>query len=178
MQSSYGFARVDLPVSPFVSADITYQSVSNHWEKQAYFELRRQVFKCEQNLHFKHEKDANDFIATPIVAIANLCGVGQEVVGGVRVFKTDPYTWFGGRLCVKKSYRGTLSIGKKLINEAVTLAKKDGCDHFFANIQLGNVDYFERLFWKPLYQLEIAGKPHLRMEVDLSRYPLNQYLFE
>ena len=124
MQSSYGFVLVDLPVRPFVSTDITYQKVSSHWEKQAYFELRQQVFKQEQNLHFDHEKDANDFIATPIVAIANLCGVGQEVVGGVRVFKTGNNTWFGGRLCVKRPYRGTLSIGKKLINEAVTLAKK------------------------------------------------------
>ncbi|TDF36303.1 GNAT family N-acetyltransferase [Alteromonadaceae bacterium M269] len=178
MQSSYGFVLVDLPVRPFVSTDITYQNVSSHWEKQAYFELRQQVFKKEQNLHFEHEKDANDFIATPIVAIANLCGVGQEVVGGVRVFKTDNHTWFGGRLCVKRPYRGTLSIGKKLINEAVTLAKKNGCDRFFANIQHSNVSYFERLFWKPLYHLEVAGTAHVRMEADLSRYPLSQCQFD
>lgn len=172
MQSNYGFMPIDLSARPFVSADITYKKVSSHWEEQAYFELRRQVFKCEQNLHFVREKDTNDCIATPIVAVANFCAVGQEVVGAVRVFKTEERTWFGGRLCVKKSYRGTLNIGKKLINEAIMLAKMNGCDHFFADIQLDNVNYFKRLFWKPLYPLEVSGKPHLRMEVDLTRYPI------
>ena len=178
MHSNYGFVLVDLPITPFVSTDITYQTASSHWEKQEYFELRRQVFKCEQKLSLDHEKDANDFIATPIVAVANLCGVAQEVVGGVRVFNVESDTWFGGRLCVKKYYRGRLSIGKTLINEAVTFAKRNGCKRFYANIQQENIAYFQRLFWEPLFTLEVAGKTHMRMEADLSQYPLNEHALQ
>ncbi len=176
MYSSYGFVLVDLPVIPFISTDIAYKTVDSGWEKKAYFKLRNQVFKCEQKLSLNHEKDANDFIATPIVAVANLCGVGQEVVGGVRVFKVEDGAWFGGRLCVKKCYRGKLSIGKALINHAVTFAKENNCERFYANIQHENVAYFQRLHWRPLFTLEVAGKTHTRMEVDLSRYPLSKQI--
>jgi putative N-acetyltransferase (TIGR04045 family) len=72
---------------------------------------------------------------------------------------------------VARAYRGHQSIGKALINEAVSRAIDLGCTRFLANVQPQNEAYFQSVHWQTLGTLEVAGRPHVRMQADLSAYP-------
>lgn len=161
----------------FHATRIAVRPAAASWERSRYFALRQQVFAQEQQLPIQ-EQDGEDFRATAIVAIAELCGISDDVVGAVRIFPvSDPHwpgLWFGGRLCVASAYRGRADIGKALINTAVSRAKMLGCQHFHAFVQKQNGRYFASLHWQVMEALEIAGRPHLRMRANLDHYPLKQ----
>ena len=44
------FALVDSTFEPFRAGELLVKPASEHWEKQAYFALRRSVFSDEQQL--------------------------------------------------------------------------------------------------------------------------------
>ena len=158
----------------FRSQDIHVKVATTAWEKQRYFELRKSVFAQEQKILPDNEKDDQDFRAIAIVAMASSWSVYDDVVGAVRIYQVeDPQhtLWFGGRLCVTRAYRGHQAIGKALINEAVSRAKDLGCTRFLANVQPQNESYFKALHWQTLRPIEIAGRPHVHMQADLTRYP-------
>ncbi|HNG61541.1 MAG TPA: GNAT family N-acetyltransferase, partial [Cellvibrionaceae bacterium] len=94
--------------------------------------------------------------------------------GAVRIYPVEDdfdALWFGGRLCVARAYRGHQAIGKSLINEAVSRAIDLGCTRFLANVQPQNEAYFQSVHWQTLGAIEVAGRPHVRMQADLSAYP-------
>ncbi|TVZ41239.1 putative N-acetyltransferase (TIGR04045 family) [Alteromonadaceae bacterium 2753L.S.0a.02] len=159
----------------FRSQHIQVKVAESSWEKQSYFSLRRAVFAREQKILPDNEQDGQDFRAIPIVALAANWGVNDDVVGAVRIYSQhddDGHNlWFGGRLCVARAYRGHASIGKALINEAVARAKELGCTKFLANVQPQNEKYFHAVHWRTLGFVEIAGKPHVRMQANLAAYP-------
>jgi putative N-acetyltransferase (TIGR04045 family) len=74
-------------------------------------------------------------------------------------------------LCVARAYRGHQSIGKALINEAVSRAKDSGCTRFLANVQPQNETYFRSVHWQTRGTIEVAGRPHVRMQAELEHYP-------
>lgn len=172
--------------SPFRSSHIQIKSVSEDWERKQYYALRKQVFGEEQKLFSSNERDSADFHAIAIIALCNNCAVADNVVGAVRIFQDkdsvqreyeespETTTWFGGRLCVAQPYRRFHSLGMSLINAAVCRAKALGCERFLANIQPQNEAYFARLHWSRIGEISIQGQPHVRMQVDLDRYPLPQ----
>jgi putative N-acetyltransferase (TIGR04045 family) len=175
---SLHYAFDDQEFAEFRSHHIQVKVASTSWEKQRYFALRRQVFAHEQQLLPDNEQDGQDFIAIPIIALAASWSIGDDVVGAVRIFEqksdaadTGEHIWFGGRLCVAKAYRRSQSIGKSLINEAVSRAKDHGCTTFLANIQVQNEPYFQALHWQTLGEITVAGQPHVRMQADLDCYP-------
>ena len=179
----YAFSDADHPSASgdtfgdFHATRIQVRPASASWERTRYFALRQRVFSEEQQLPIR-DQDGEDFRATAIVAITDLCGINDDVVGAVRIFPVAdpnlPNLWFGGRLCVAPTYRGRADIGKALINTAVSRAKMLGCEHFHAFVQKQNGRYFSSLHWHTLEELEIAGRPHLRMRADLDHYPLAQ----
>ncbi|AKH68938.1 putative N-acetyltransferase [Spongiibacter sp. IMCC21906] len=182
---SQAYSRVELGASghasdsfgEFHTTQISVRPATASWERARYFALRKKVFSGEQQLPIQ-EQDGEDFRATAIIALANLCGISDDVVGAVRIFPVDdprwPGLWFGGRLCVVRPYRGRAGIGKALINTAVSRAKHLGCQHFHAFVQKQNGRYFSSLHWHTIEELDIGGRPHLRMVADLNHYPLPQ----
>ena len=165
----------DETFTDFRSQHIQVKVAESSWEKQGYFALRKSVFAKEQKILPDNEQDGQDFRAIAIVALTSNWGVSDDVVGAVRIYRVDgaPHEqiWFGGRLCVTRAYREHQSIGKALINEAVSRAKDLGCTTFLANVQPQNEHYFQSVHWKTVGAIEVAGLPHVRMEADLSAYP-------
>ncbi|NJK34477.1 MAG: GNAT family N-acetyltransferase [Oscillatoriales cyanobacterium SM2_2_1] len=147
-------------------------------EMAAYFELRKIIFVQEQQLFQGSDVDAIDEMAYPIIAIhtrsSNESSSGSsngEIVGVVRIYETQPGTWYGGRLGTHPDHRKGWSIGKGLIYRAVTTANSWGCTQFLATVQLQNIRFFQRLHWHSLGELIICHQPHHLMKADLNFYP-------
>lgn len=168
------YAFDDQQFSDFRSQHIQVKVAESSWEKQRYFALRKSVFAQEQQILQDDEQDGQDFRAIAIVALATNCAIADDVVGAVRIYQVDDAhdnLWFGGRLCVARAYRGHQSIGKALINEAVSRAKDFGCTRFLANVQPQNETYFRSVHWQTVGGIEVAGRPHVRMQAELEHYP-------
>lgn len=168
------YAFDDQQFTDFRSQHIQVKVADSSWEKQRYFALRKAVFAQEQQILPDNEQDGQDFRAIAIVALATNYAVPDDVVGAVRIYQVDDdkhNLWFGGRLCVARAYRGHQAIGKALINEAVARAKDLGCTRFLANVQPQNEMYFRSVHWQTLGTIEVAGRPHVRMQAELEHYP-------
>lgn len=175
MANAHQYAIDNSPFDAYRSPTVRVQAAQSSWQKQRYFALRRRVFAQEQGLFSGHEQDGDDFRAIPIIALASSCGMTDDVVGAVRIFKkadgAEPDLWFGGRLCVASDYRRYQAIGKGLVNEAVSRALDLGCQRFLAHVQIQNERYFQALHWQTLDRITVAGRPHALMQADLSAYP-------
>ena len=155
----------------FISADIVIKIVSEDWERRQYYRLREATFRDEQQI-LKEDRDEYDFKALGIVAIGQMFGEPDRVIGAVRIFPEAKQLWWGGRLCVDPLYRHHRAIGKALINAAVSTAKKLGCQHFLATVQQQNEAYFQKLHWDSQKIIQVAHLPHVLMQADLDHYPL------
>lgn len=134
-------------------------------ELKQYFRLRDDVFVKEQKILSETDIDEHDKGAIHIVAVEKSTG---KVVGGVRCYKKEGDTWFGGRLSTATDYRNW-RVGLNLVRFAVKTVKSNGCKEFLAYIQPQNVKFFERLGWKVLGEPIIyQGIPHRLMEADLN----------
>jgi putative N-acetyltransferase (TIGR04045 family) len=158
-------------VVPFVSPAITAQIVSDSWQRDAYYGLRRSIFAEEQRLFTGSDVDEHDVHATAIVALSHVAGMVDEVVGVVRIYPAEPGTWFGGRLGVTARYRARRVVGTALICAAVSTAHAWGCKRFLATIQLSNVRYFEQHHFASIEPVEVCGHPHHLMQADVEAYP-------
>jgi putative N-acetyltransferase (TIGR04045 family) len=115
--------------------------------------------------------DEHDAQATPIVAMSHVAGMPHEVVGVVRIYRTDGDVWYGGRLGVAHDYRRVGAVGGALIHSAVSTAHARGCTRFLATVQLRNVCYFEHYDFRSLSELTLRGQPHHLMQADLHCFP-------
>jgi len=155
----------------FLSRDVSATVASERWQIEAYFRLRRDIFEREQGLFSGSDVDEHDAHATPIVASSQLAGMPDEVVGVVRIYRTESDTWYGGRLGVAHAYRRVGAVGGALIQTAVSTAHAHGCRRFLATVQQRNVRYFERYAFRSLSELSLRGQPHRLMQADLAAYP-------
>lgn len=159
------------PVRPSLSAQVVAQVASEPWQLAGYRALRRAIFAEEQGLFEGSDFDDQDAHALPIVAQSQIAGMADDVVGVVRIFRSEPGTWYGGRLGVKKEYRRFGAVGTALIATAVSTAHGLGCQRFLATVQLANVRYFERHHFRALREVEVRGRAHQLMQADLACYP-------
>ena len=159
------------PIRPSLSAEIVAQVASEPWQLAGYRELRRAIFAEEQGLFEGSDIDEHDQHALPIVAHSQIAGMADRVVGVVRIYRSEPGTWYGGRLGVRKEYRRFGAIGAALISSACSTAHALGCQRFLATVQDGNVRYFERHHFRVLRALDLLGRPHQLMQADLACYP-------
>ena len=159
------------PVRPSLGAQIVAQVASEPWQLLGYRTLRHAIFSEEQGLFQGSDFDEQDEHALPIVAHSQIAGMADQVVGVVRIYRSAPRIWYGGRLGVRKEYRRFGAIGTALITTAVTCAHALGCERFLATIQLPNVRYFERHHFRVLQQVSVRGQPHQLMQADLACYP-------
>lgn len=142
---------------------ITIRPAGSDDEIRKVFEIRREVFVVEQNLFADTDRDGDDLRSLYLIALMD-----GEITGVVRVFPTSDHAWVGGRLAVRKKYRGT-RVGYLLVKGAMRLVKEKRCSSFTAMIQEENINFFKRIGWRPFGEILIYhGKRHVWMEADLS----------
>jgi len=168
--AEHAFALVDGTFPAFLAGDLLVKPAEQDWERRDYYALRRAVFSDEQQL-LAQDKDEKDFQAIAIVAVTHHCGMPEQVIGAVRIYQAEPGLWYGGRLCVERAYRRHATIGKALVNEAVSRAIDLGCQTFLATVQQANEAYFHSLHWDSLEPLELLGQAHCLMRARLACYP-------
>lgn len=159
------------PIRPSLGPEIVAQVASEPWQVAGYRELRRAIFSEEQGLFEGSDRDAHDAHALPIVALSQIAGMADRVVGVVRIYRDEPGTWYGGRLGVRREFRRFGAIGTALIATAVSTARALGCERFLATVQDANVRYFERHHFRALGGVSVAGRPHQLMQAELAAYP-------
>ncbi|MFD1701956.1 MSMEG_0567/Sll0786 family nitrogen starvation N-acetyltransferase [Methylopila henanensis] len=159
------------PVRPFVPAGYQIKWAVGAWERRGAAELRRAVFCDEQKVFERDDRDAVDDRAIPLVAVSSLAVAHDAVVGTVRIHEEAPDVWWGSRLAVAAGHRRVGALGAALIRLAVSSARARGCTRFFAHVQSQNGPLFQRLRWSVLDEVELHGRPHLKMEADLAFYP-------
>jgi putative N-acetyltransferase (TIGR04045 family) len=159
------------PIRPSLGAEIVARVASEPWQLAGYRELRRAIFAEEQGLFEGSDFDEHDERALPIVAESQIAGMSDRVVGVVRIFRSEPGTWYGGRLGVHREFRRFGAIGRALIATACSTAHAHGCQRFLATVQLANVRYFERHHFRALREISVLGRPHQLMQAELACYP-------
>ncbi|TRW93105.1 MSMEG_0567/Sll0786 family nitrogen starvation N-acetyltransferase [Candidatus Methylobacter oryzae] len=158
-------------INRFMPNEYLVKWVTQDWEREQMLRLRQAVFCEEQGVFEDNDIDDIDQIATPIVALACVGGLPDEVVGTVRIHQSEPGVWWGSRLAVAADYRKLGNLGAALIRLAVTSAHAQGCHTFLAQVQSRNVPLFRRLHWRSLQEIELHGRPHHLMQADLAWYP-------
>ncbi|MFV7441573.1 MSMEG_0567/Sll0786 family nitrogen starvation N-acetyltransferase [Acinetobacter pittii] len=161
----------------FITDDIIIKVVTEDWERYQYYQLREATFRDEQKI-LKEDRDEHDFKALGIVAIGQMFGEHDRVIGAVRIFPENKQCWWGGRLCVEPLYRHHHAIGKALINAAVSTAKNLGCQTFLATVQQQNERYFQKLCWDSVQELTVANIPHVLMQAQIKQYPLQHVIIQ
>jgi len=159
------------PVRQSLGSQIVAEVATEPWQLRGYRELRRAIFAEEQGLFEGSDFDAHDEHALPIVAMSQILGMPDRVVGVVRIYPSGLGTWYGGRLGVRREFRSFGAVGTALITAAVSTAHFLGCREFLATVQEPNVRYFERHHFVARGPIALCGRPHQLMEAELGAYP-------
>jgi hypothetical protein len=133
------------PFAPFQPTEFRVKFAASRWEREGAYALRRQVFCREQGLFGGDDRDAVDDYAIPLVALSML-GVAADS-------------------------RRIGAIGATLIRLAVSSAHAMGCQKFLAHVQAQNGALFRQMHWETLDEVELHGRPHLKMRANLDFYP-------
>ncbi|WP_284948160.1 MSMEG_0567/Sll0786 family nitrogen starvation N-acetyltransferase [Acidisoma cladoniae] len=160
----------DAPIRTFIPGEYRIRLASEAWERAGHHRLRRQIFCAEQGIFADDDADAIDEVATTIVAVTCIAAAPQEVVGVVRIHEAEPGLWWGSRLGVDEAHRRVGRLGAELIRMAVCTANERGCRTFLAHVQVQNLSLFRRLHWESLREVDLHGRAHHVMRVDLAHY--------
>jgi putative N-acetyltransferase (TIGR04045 family) len=158
-------------IIPFLPCEFRIKFAASRWEREGSYALRRAVFCEEQGIFPISDRDETDDYAIPIVALSMLGVASDRVVGTVRIHEEAPSVWWGSRLAVEYDYRRIGAIGATLIRLAVSSAHAMGCKTFFAHVQAQNGPLFHQMRWETIGEIDLHGRPHLKMRADLSAYP-------
>lgn len=148
---------------------IIFKIAENEDELEEYFHLRHEVFVKEQQVF--SETDIDEYDTNPVHEVIHLIAVNEsdrKMVGGVRCYKKEGNTWFGGRLSAAPDSRNG-RVGAGLVEFAVQTIRSTDCKTFLAYVQPQNVRFFIRLGWSKVGKLEIyQGLPHQLMKANLD----------
>jgi putative N-acetyltransferase (TIGR04045 family) len=137
------------------------REAANDEEREICYEIRRQVFVEEQKLFSGDDRDEHDDRAIHYAALQK-----DTIIGTVRIYRDPDGIWWGGRLAVRKRYRGRA--GRLLIEACVEHVRREGASHFRAYVQQDNVAFFSTLNWVPIGpRVQICNRPHQLMEAVL-----------
>jgi putative N-acetyltransferase (TIGR04045 family) len=166
------------------AASLTCRAVTTRAERDAHFQVRRQVFVAEQGLFrgmsgrsgICGDRDGTDRDGTDLdwhdddPATIHVVGLADDqICGTVRLYPLGADgMWKGDRLAVLASHRH-LGLGAPLVRFAVSSAGRLGGREMEAFIQPANVAFFRWLGWRRTGDLvDYAGIPHQRMLIDLT----------
>ena len=150
------------------AASLTCRAVTTSAERDAHFQVRRQVFVAEQELFGGSGGDRDGYDSDP--ATIHVVGLADDqICGTVRLYPLGADgRWKGDRLAVLASHRH-LGLGAPLVRFAVSSAARLGGREMEAFIQPANVAFFRWLGWRRTGDLvDYAGIPHQRMLIDLT----------
>jgi putative N-acetyltransferase (TIGR04045 family) len=159
------------PFERFSPSEFRVKFAASRWEREGAYALRRQVFCEEQGLFEGDDRDAVDEYAITLVALSMLGVAADQVVGTVRIHEDELGLWCGSRLVVARECRRIGAIGATLIRLAVSSAHAMGCRTFLANVQAQNAPLFRQMHWETVAEVELHGRPHVKMCADLDFYP-------
>lgn len=159
-----------VPADPFQHGECRIKLADGEWELRQAQSLRKRVFVEEQQVFRISDFDHLDHDAYTLIATTSMLGIPDSVVGTVRINQTAKGKWQGSRLAVDAMYRHSSGIGKDLIKMAVGTALTLGCESFYANVQLQNQAFFERLGWCVLGHVLVEGLDHVFMQANLNLY--------
>lgn len=163
----------EMDAEEFCHCECHIKLAQDDWVLQEALKLRNKVFVQEQAIFKTSDHDVFDSKSHTLVATVGLLGIPDAVIGTVRIHEQAPGIWVGSRLAVDSAHRSVKGLGKALIKMAVCTARAQGCQAFYANVQLQNVGLFEKLGWASLGQARMHDVDHMFMQADLARYPLN-----
>jgi len=161
------------------AAPLTCRAVTTRAERDAHFQIRRQVFVAEQGLFrgvsgisgISTDLDGTDLDGhDDDPATIHVVGLADDqICGTVRLYPLGADgRWKGDRLAVLASHRH-LGLGAPLVRFAVSSAGRLGGREMEAFIQPANVAFFRWLGWRRTGDLvDYAGIPHQRMLIDLT----------
>ncbi len=158
------------PVAPFSPCEFRVKFAASRWEQGGAYALRRAVFCDEQRMFAGDDRDGADEYAITIVALSMMGVAADRVVGTVRIHEEEPGLWWGSRLAVERECRRIGAIGATLIRLAVSSAHAMGATTFLAHVQTQNGPLFRQMHWETLAELDLRGRPHLKMRADLTKY--------
>jgi len=148
---------------------ILFKIAESEDELEEYFRLRHNVFVKEQQVF--SETDIDEYDTNPVHEVLHIIAIKEsdaKMVGGVRCYKKEGDTWFGGRLSAAVGYRNG-RVGAGLVKFAVETIKSTDCNTFLAYVQPQNVRFFIRLGWSPIGELEMyQGSLHQLMKAKLE----------
>src|SRR5690348_9316480 len=157
-------------------ATLTCRAVTTRAERDAHFQIRRQVFVAEQGLFrgtsgISGDRDGADLDGhDDDPATIHVVGLADDqICGTVRLYPLGgDGRWKGDRLAVLASHRH-LGLGAPLVRFAVSSAARLGGREMEAFIQPANVAFYRWLGWRRTGDLvDYAGIPHQRMLIDLT----------
>ncbi len=159
----------ELPAG-FAPVDFRVKWADSEWERTEARRLRRAVFCVEQGVFVGDDGDAIDARAETLVAVSQVGGMADQVVGTVRLHR-EADAWWGSRLAVHAAFRHHGRLGATLIRLAVSSAHALGCERFLAYVQRQNLPLFEQMHWTLIREETLHGRPHALMQADLAHYP-------
>jgi putative N-acetyltransferase (TIGR04045 family) len=150
-------------LSPDV-AGLTCRPVEGAVELATHHHIRHQVFVLEQGLFPVDDHDVHDTDAATIHVLGLHDGVPA---GTVRLYPLGGGLWKGDRLAVLPDHRHS-HLGAPLVRYAVAAAGALGGTEMVAQIQPGNVRFFQALGWAPVGDpADYLGVLHQQMSIAL-----------
>ena len=133
-------------------------------DRAEHHRIRRQVFVVEQQLFADDDVDVHDTAA----ATVHVLGFDDGVPAGtVRLFPVGDNIWKGDRLAVLPGHRHS-GLGPPLVRFAVATAGALGGSLMVAQIQAGNVRFFQALGWTTMgAPADYLGRLHQQMSIEL-----------
>lgn len=155
-----------LDVPPRAPLDVVCIEALNSEQRAMHHRIRQAVFVDEQAIFVGSDLDQHDARDDVVRVVAMR---GDRPVGAVRLYPIDParQLWKGDRLAVLPACR-THGVGAPLVRFAVAHARAHGGQRMIAQIQVGNVLFFERLGWSVCgTAADYLGHTHQPMEIAL-----------
>jgi putative N-acetyltransferase (TIGR04045 family) len=134
-------------------------------ELATHHRIRHAVFVAEQRLFQLDDRDVHDADAATI----HVLGLDDGVPAGtVRLYPLGDGIWKGDRLAVLPEHRRSGGLGASLVRYAVATAGAWGGSRMVAQIQPGNVRFFEALGWAAVGEpADYLGVLHQPMSIAL-----------
>jgi len=141
------------------------RSADSPGDLAAHHRIRHAVFVAEQRLFSVDDRDGQDADAATI----HVLGLDEGVpAGAVRLYPLGDGIWKGDRLAVLPEHRHGSGLGAPLVRYAVSTAGALGGSLMVAQVQVGNVRFFQALGWMAVGDpADYLGLMHQKMSIAL-----------
>ena len=159
-------------ILPFLPCEFRIKFAASRWEREGSYALRRAVFCEEQGIFQTSDRDETDDYAIPIVALSMLGVASDRVVGTVRIHEEAPGVWWGSRLAVENRIspdrrdRCDADPSRGVVRSTRWAAKP-----FSPTCKRRTGRCSVRCAGSTIDEIDLHGRPHLKMRADLSAYP-------